>query len=97
VCSQVGKAIDPSVFETGGNPNARNLRGLFKKLEISDVFRIVRQEFELSWGIPQAEIFIADKLNEIVNHRHVVAHRASVLNAARGRSTRGIKVSSCLG
>lgn len=92
VCRQVGNVIDPSVFaETGGNPSSRNLRELFKRVEISDIFRSIRGEFEVGWGGPQAETFIADKLDEIVNRRHVVAHRASVLNVARRDLRQGFR------
>ncbi len=82
----LSKTINPRAFSnTRSNPNSTTVKEMFKNLEVevSDVFGQVRTSFEKSWGEPEADTFLADKLDEIVNRRHVVAHTANALNITR--------------
>jgi hypothetical protein len=65
------------------NPNSKKVRELYFCFGIEDFFREVKANFDHVWGVPTATTFIADKLDEIVNSRHIVAHRAKVLNISR--------------
>ena len=42
-----------------------------------------RTEFEGRWGTPVPRTFVGDKLEEITQRRHMVAHRADALNISR--------------
>ncbi|MET3291820.1 UNVERIFIED_CONTAM: hypothetical protein ABID98_004390 [Brevibacillus sp. OAP136] len=84
--------IDPSAFSsTGGNPNSKTVNSMFNNLGIEDVFSKIRAKFITKWGKPEAHTFIPDKLNEIVNHRHVVAHTANALNLGRSQLKEAVK------
>lgn len=74
----------PSAFSgVSGNPSKEKIRKIFKYIGVKSIFNLCRKRFEKKWGQPIAQTFIEDKLNEIVNRRHNVAHRADVLNASR--------------
>lgn len=76
--------IDPEVFtSTGGNPNPKTIKMILKNIGIDDIFRRITPKFEAKWKKPEANTFIEDKLDEIVNRRHVVAHTADALNISR--------------
>jgi hypothetical protein len=79
-----GHIINPKVLaETGANPNSTNVKRMFSDIGVSDIFGQLRNDFETKWGSPQAATFVQDKLDEIVNRRHVVAHTANALNISR--------------
>lgn len=93
----IGHIIDPTCFsETGSNPNPENVKRMFKDIGISEVFVNVKSSFERIWGGPVSDTFISDKLLEIVNRRHVVAHTADALNISRSDLTESFKFLSCL-
>jgi hypothetical protein len=73
------------------NPNARKVRALFKALGVQDVFGAVKADFDVRWGGPTANTFIADTLDSILSRRHEVAHTASVLNVSRKDLHEGLK------
>lgn len=78
--------IDPDALsDTGSNPSSGTVRELFKNVNAGDVFTRIRPAFEASWGRAEAETFIPDKLDEVVNSRHRVAHRADALNISRAQ------------
>ena len=80
----VSEIINPAAFTaTGANPSADTVKQLMKDLDISDIFGILQPGFQRKWRKPEAKTFLVDKLNEIVNRRHVVAHTASALNTTR--------------
>ena len=80
----LSKSLNPRAFShTRSNPNSNTVKEIFKTLEVSDVFGRIRTSFEKSWGQTEADTFLADKLDEIVNRRHVVAHTANALNITR--------------
>lgn len=84
-CKIVGlKAVNPKAFsETGSNPNSDSVKQMFRDVGIKDVFSIIQPGFDKKWKKPTAHTFISDKLDEIVNHRHLVAHTAAALNISR--------------
>ncbi|HLT47278.1 MAG TPA: HEPN domain-containing protein, partial [Rubricoccaceae bacterium] len=76
--------LNPAAFEgTGGNPGKKNTKELFKRVGIPDIFAISHARFVRKWGAPVATSFIGDKLEEIVQRRHKVAHRADALTISR--------------
>jgi len=84
--------INPSAFNfTGGNPNANCVKLMMKEMDIDDIFGRIKNRFEIKWKKPVAVIFIADKLNEIVNRRHIVAHTANALNITRAQLNESIR------
>jgi hypothetical protein len=56
---------------------------MFKAIGAGNPFDSERQAFEAAWGRIEATSFLADKLDEIVNARHVVAHTANALGITR--------------
>jgi len=77
--------VDPSVFiDTGGNPSPKNIKVLYSNIALENIFSRVRPKFDRKWGKPEAFSFVEDKLQEVVNRRHVVAHTADALKITRG-------------
>jgi hypothetical protein len=84
--------IDPSAFSsTGGNPNSKTVKSMFDNVGFNDIFTKITAKFIRRWGKQEAHSFISDKLNEIVNHRHLVAHTASALNLGRAQLKESVK------
>lgn len=76
--------LNPDAFSgTAGNPGKASVRELFKRVGIPDVFMLSQRRFERKWGKPVAVGFTGDKLDEIVQRRHRVAHRADALSISR--------------
>ncbi len=76
--------IDPKVFcDTGSNPNSKNLRRLFANIALDNITILIKTRFDRKWGQPTSHTFIDDKLDEIVNRRHIVAHTADALSITR--------------
>jgi hypothetical protein len=86
-------AINTLAFSetTRSNPSARRVTELFKSLGISDIYARMKNDFDRRWGMPTARTFISDKLDQIVNRRHEVAHTASVLNVSRADLTEALR------
>lgn len=80
----VAEHIDPQALgQTNGNPDSARVAEMFKALGVTDVFADVRPQFDRLWNKPEASTFLSDKLDEIVNARHVVAHTADALSVTR--------------
>lgn len=76
--------IDPRTFsDTGSNPNSKNVKAMFSNIALEDILVRIKPAFDRKWKKPTAHTFIADKIDEIVNRRHVVAHTADALNITR--------------
>jgi hypothetical protein len=76
--------IDPtSLNDTGSNPSSKTVKTLFSDIGVQDVFSAVRPAFDAVWPRTETQDFLADKLDEIVNSRHRVAHRADALSISR--------------
>lgn len=76
--------INPVVFiDTKSNPNSKLVTEMFKNLGIPNIFVRIKGDFERRSKRKVADRFIEDKLNEIINRRHFVAHEAYVLNISR--------------
>jgi hypothetical protein len=90
--------VNPRVFGlTRHNPDARAVRDLFKNIGIPNVFDRSRGEFDKRWRTQTHATFPADKLNEIVNRRHLVAHTASALNVTRTDLQESLRFIDALG
>lgn len=77
-------SVNPQAFSsTGGNPSAGTVKEMYSLVGITDVFGKIKPSFEARWKKPEAHTFIMDKLNEIVNRRHVIAHTADALKVGR--------------
>ena len=88
----IGEHINPIIFsDTNSNPNADTVKTKFKDIGINDIFQIIKTGFESKWGTSVANTFIEDKLNEIVNVRHVVAHTADTLNITKLSQNEALK------
>lgn len=88
----IGEHINPSTFsDTNSNPNKETVKTKFKEVGIPDIFGTIKPEFETKWGNVVATTFIEDKLNEIVNVRHVVAHTADALNITKASQKEALK------
>jgi len=84
--------VDPEVFSnTGGNPSSKTVREMFKNLGMNDIFTSIKSNFCSKWGKPIASTYIEDKLDEIVNRRHIVAHTADALNIGRSDLRESLK------
>ncbi len=88
----IGGTIDPSSFgNTGGNPHSKTVKSIWKQIGIPDVLQKIKGDFEKKWKQPVAETFIQDKLDEIVNRRHRIAHTADASDVTRSQLNESIK------
>jgi len=88
----VSKTVDPAAFTANRrNVSADMVKEMFKDIDISDVFKDIKNDFEKAWGKPEASTFIPDKLDEIANRRHVVAHTANTLNISRSELKESVR------
>lgn len=88
----IGEHINPATFtDTSSNPNGETVKRKFKEIGIDNIFDIIKPDFESKWGTAVVATFIEDKLNEIVNVRHVVAHTADTLNITKTSQNDAIK------
>ncbi|HWB11843.1 MAG TPA: HEPN domain-containing protein [Gemmataceae bacterium] len=84
--------IDPEALSsTQSNPSSNTVKSLFGDLGVSDIFGKIRTPFHRAWRKPEAATFIPDKLEEIVNRRHRVAHTGLALNITRGQLKEALK------
>ena len=84
--------VEPQVFSnTNSNPSPDQVKKMLSNIGIADFFRQTKIYFEKEWGSPVSGDFIKDKLDEIVNRRHVVAHTASALSISRGQLKESFK------
>lgn len=80
----VSNNINPEAFiDTGSNPNSETVKEMFSNMGISNIFSLIKPDYEHELGQTVAETFISDKLNEIVSRRHIIAHTANALNISR--------------
>ncbi len=76
--------LNPIAFgDTSGNPGKKAVPDLFKCFGFTDLFNTIRPRFENKWKAPVMPDFLGDKLDEIVQRRHRVAHRADALTISR--------------
>lgn len=88
----IGEHINPATFtDTSSNPNSDTVKNKFKDIGMPDIFTLIKTDFETKWGSAVAATFIEDKLNEIVNVRHVVAHTADTLNISKTSQNEALK------
>jgi hypothetical protein len=88
----INEHINPETFsDTGSNPNSETVKQKFKDVGISNIFGAIKTKFEKNWGDVVSQTFIADKLDEIVRTRHVVAHTADTLNISRKSQNESFK------
>lgn len=88
----ISEQVNPLAFsDTSNNPNSETVKEKFNEVGITDIFGKIKIAFEAKWGVPVANNFIKDKLNEIVRTRHVVAHTADSLNITRSSQNEAFK------
>ncbi len=89
----VYQSVNPAVFSnTGSNPNSKTVKSMFSNIGIEKIFESIGDSFENQWQVRGvAHTFITDKLDEIINRRHVVAHAANALNIARSDLNESLK------
>jgi len=84
--------VNPLAFsDTGGNANPHNVKEMFACLGVTDIFGQIKKRFDSCWRKPTAATFIPDKLDEIVNRRHIVAHTADALKITRSDLNESLK------
>ncbi|QDU25135.1 hypothetical protein ETAA8_01960 [Anatilimnocola aggregata] len=84
--------VDPAALsQTKSNPSPATVKRLLKGLGIPDPFAYLRPTFDLKWAQPEAASFLVDKLEEIVQRRHRVAHSANALAIGRADLAAGAK------
>ena len=59
------------------------VRELLKPLGVDDVFGDRHVQFVAKWGTPVPQTFMTDKLDEIVDRRHGIAHTGRAEGVAR--------------
>ena len=80
----VADTIDPEAFSrTLGNPGPVRVKAMFVSVGIDDVFGRLKQPYEARQGHGVAHTYLHDKLKEIVDERHSVAHASSPLSVSR--------------
>jgi len=84
--------INPVAFsDIGSNPNPEIVTEMFKNMGIGDIFECIKEDFEKKWKNSVSNTFINDKLLEIINRRHVVAHKADALKISRSDLNESIR------
>jgi len=84
--------FNPALFsDTRSNPSPKRIREMFNNLGIDDIFVCIRGDFEVEWDKEESITFINDKLGEIMQRRHVVAHKADALKISRSDLNNYIK------
>lgn len=88
----ISNIINPEAFSSvGSNPSSKKVGEMMSSLAIQDVFTLLQNKFERKWRKPVAHTFIRDKLDEIVNRRHRVAHTAQALEITRGQLKESVR------
>lgn len=92
-CRKVmSNVVNPDSFSSvGANPSSERVAEMMKNLAIRDVFTVLHARFERKWRRPVAHSFVRDKLDEIVNRRHRVAHTALALGITRGQLKESVR------
>lgn len=88
----ISNVINPDAFtDTLGNPNSERVKEMMKNLDLSNIFSLINVRFVRKWRKPIAHTFIEDKLDEIVNRRHIVAHGAMALAITRAQLRESVR------
>lgn len=78
------RTIDPGSFsDPGGNPGSAVVKSMFKSAALGEIWNRIQPGFYMAWGKTEAHTFVPDKLDEVVNRRHKVAHTADALSISR--------------
>jgi hypothetical protein len=84
--------IDPEALSsTQSNPTSDTVKSLFSDMDVTDIFGRIHTAFRRAWGKPEATTFISDKLEEIVNRRHRVAHTGVALDISCTQLNESVK------
>jgi hypothetical protein len=87
----------PDAFGQGkGNPGSDCVREICREVGLSDIFTRIHSRFEKKWGSPVTCTFIPDKLEEIVQRRHRIAHGVRGLTFTRVDLREGLKFTRVL-
>jgi hypothetical protein len=87
----------PEAFGQGkGNPSSACVKEICEEVGMKDVFGKIRGRFERKWGTPVSHSFIPDKLEEIVQRRHRLAHGVRGLVFSRKDLREGLRFTRVL-
>jgi len=90
--SVIDGKVDPALFsDTRSNPSPKRIREMFGNIGIDNIFVCIRGDFDIQWDKVESSTFINDKLGEIMERRHVVAHKADALKITRSDLNNYIK------
>lgn len=78
-----GVVIPEALCHSDNSFDSIGLGEVLGNLGMVDALRTVRPAFDSEWHQAEADTFLQDKLNEIFQSRHRVAHAASVLHITR--------------
>ncbi|HII07205.1 MAG TPA: hypothetical protein HA349_07820 [Methanotrichaceae archaeon] len=82
--SVIYDTVDPVLFiDTKNNPKPKVVTDMFKNLGIPNIFIRIKGDFERKSEKKIPDRFIEQKLEAIINRRHVVAHKADALRISR--------------
>jgi hypothetical protein len=88
----ISGTVNPLAFnDIGSNPSPKTVKKMFLNVGIKNIFIDIKSDFESKWGCSVASTFIENKLEEVINRRHVVAHKADALNISRSDLKQSIK------
>lgn len=94
VCKKIinGEIITEVFSDVNSNPDGHRISTMFQNVGMDNIFSVIKKEFEKNNnGKPEAKSYIEAKLNEIVGKRHLVAHKADVLNISRADMSEYVK------
>ena len=69
-----GRVSSDAIASTRGNPGPDVVKEILLHCDIEDAFNLISNRFQKNWKSEVAQHFIRDKLQEIVDRRHRVAH-----------------------
>lgn len=92
-CAKVAaEIIDPQALSsTRSNPSSETVKDLFGDLGVPDLFGTITPKFMRKWHKAESATFVPDKLNEIVQRRHRVAHTGAALDITRSQLNESLK------
>ncbi len=91
------EVISPDAFaDTRANPGPQTVSEMFANVGMPDIFNRVRASFDALWPKPEADTFLQDKLEEVVQRRNAVAHRVDVRRITRQQLAEAPYFLTCL-
>lgn len=94
----VKKIVDVEAVAVSGGANCNSVavKQVMGNVGLENVFSRLTPNFQDVWG-PTSSRYVSDKLDEIVQRRHLVAHSADAMTLTRGDLSEGVKFLRVLG